>query len=121
MKEIFSNLTRTCYFRLADIPWKRKITARIPLEWTMGQGIDSHTDKLSLQMRVPVVLDLIVRSTRQSTGYQRPLISKECVQFENKIVFVLRKTPTFQIRAKIIYPSQPATLATPKKTCGLRE
>jgi hypothetical protein len=55
------------------------------------------------------------------TIYQRPLISKEGVQFEYKNIFIFRKIPSFQIRAKIIYPSQPANLTTPKKTSGLGE
>jgi hypothetical protein len=95
--------------------------ARILLKRTMGQGIDPRAHKFSLQMRIPVVLYLVIRSSWQTPSYQRPLISKEGVQFENKIVFVFRKIPSFQIRAKIIYPSQPATLTTPKQTCGLGE
>jgi len=95
--------------------------ARVVLKRTMGQGIDPSADKFSLQMRVPVVLYLVVRSSWQTASYQRPPISKEGVRFENKIVFVFRKIPSFEIRAKIIYPSQPATFATTKETCGLGE
>jgi hypothetical protein len=94
---------------------------RILLKWTMVQGIDPHAHKFSLQIRVPVVLYLVIRSSWQTASYQRPPISKECVQFENKIVFIFRKIPTFQIRPKIIYPSKPATFSTPKQTCGVRE
>jgi hypothetical protein len=38
-------------------------------------GVDAAGEELALDLRVPVVLDLVVRSTRQPPGDQRPPVS----------------------------------------------
>jgi hypothetical protein len=44
-------------------------------ERSVRLGVDAAGEELALDMRVPVVLDLVVRSTRQPPGDQRPPVS----------------------------------------------
>jgi hypothetical protein len=44
-------------------------------ERSVRLGVDAAGDEVALDVRVPVVLDLVVRSTRQPAGDQRPPVS----------------------------------------------
>jgi hypothetical protein len=78
-------------------------------------------NKLAFNVCVPIILDLIICSSRQSSSYQRPFISKQAVKFNNDLIFFFSEIASLEVRPQIVYPPQSATLATPKQTCSFGE
>lgn len=72
----------------------------------------AHLHQLPSDVRIPVVLYLIVCSSRQPSSYQGPPVAEEGMELDDEVFFVLGKVSTFDIRLQIIYPSQPATFST---------
>ena len=108
----------------------------------MRLGIDASAEELPLDVGVPVVLDLVVRPPGQSPSYQRPpadtkqasiglpshppimnrrterkkatrlLVSQQAMEFDDELIFLLREIAALEIRPKVVYPPEPAALAT---------
>lgn len=81
------------------------------VERTVGLGIDPACVKLSLDVGVPVVLNLVVCPSRQPCRNQRPLVAEEAVEGDNELVFFVGEVTTLQIWPQVVDPPQATALA----------
>ena len=87
----------------------------------MSSRVDSSVQKLPSYVRVPIVLYFIVCSPRQSSSYQRPLVTEETVEFDDELVFFFGKVTSFKVGAEVVDPPETAAFAAPEKTGGFGE
>lgn len=87
----------------------------------MGLRVEAAADELPLDVCVPVVFYFVVGSSRQSPRNQRPLVSKQAMELDDELIFFFCEISTLEVRAKVVYPSQPTALAAPKQPCGFGE
>lgn len=71
--------------------------------------------ELLLEVSVPVVFNVIVCSLWKVRSYGRPSVAKKSLKVNNHLLFMVSKIPSLNPRAKIISPSQPATLTASKQ------
>lgn len=80
----------------------------------MSSGINSLADQLLAEVSVPVVLYLIVRTSRYPPCYQRPPVAEEAVEAKDEVFFVGGNVTALDGRAKVIHPAKAAALAAPE-------
>lgn len=83
--------------------------------------IDASVQKLPPYVRVPVVLDLVVRSPRQTPSNERPFVTKKAVQFDDDLILFFGEVAPLEVRPQVIDPPEAAALATAEEARGLRE
>ena len=66
------------------------------------------TDGSTLESRIPMVLDSVIRSAREKASYGGPFISMESVSVKDRSIFIFCERPVLHLRAQLITPSQPA-------------
>lgn len=71
-------------------------------------------------MRVPVVLDFVVRALWQAAGYGRPPVSESRMEVEYQLLLLLGEMATLDVWPQVVRPPQPTALATPQQTCSLQ-
>jgi hypothetical protein len=71
-----------------------------------------------LEVRPPVVLDLVVRPTGQAARNRRPPVSPESMELDDDALLLGRDLAALQIRSQIVHPPQPAALATSLQPCS---
>lgn len=85
----------------------------------MSERINAHLLELLLDVSVPVILDLIVCSSREVRGYFRPSVAKLRMEVNDHFLFILGQKASLQVWPQVIGPPQPATLSTPQQSCKL--
>lgn len=91
------------------------------VERPVSGGIDSAVEKLSSDVRVPVILDLVVRSPRQSPRYQGPLVAEEAVELDDELVLVVGEVAALEVGAEVVDPAEAAALAAAEESGGFGE
>lgn len=93
----------------------------IDVDRSVSLGVEAAAEELPLDVRVPVVLDLVVGPPGQSPCYQRPFVSEQTMELDDEVVFFGGKIATLEIGTEVVYPPEPAALATSKQTCSFGE
>ncbi|RWW34513.1 hypothetical protein GW17_00000725, partial [Ensete ventricosum] len=116
----------------------------IDVDRSVSLGVEAAAEELPLDVRVPVVLDLVVGPSGQSPCYQRPseththkharevisskcrdgsskedddiLVSEQAMELDDELVFFGGKIAALEIGTQVVYPPEPAALATSKQT-----
>lgn len=55
----------------------------------VGLGVDAMAEELAFDVGVPIVLYLIICSAWEPAGYERPLISKKAMEFDDQLILFL--------------------------------
>jgi len=80
-------------------------------------GVEAHLDEPLLEVRVPEVLDLVVRPARQVRRDRRPLVAEDGVEVQDGLFFLLRELAPLDVRPQVVGPPQPAALAASVQPC----
>lgn len=72
-------------------------------------------------MGVPMILDLIISSSRQSCCNFGPPIAKARMEINNKLLFIMIEETSFQVGPEVICPAESTTLAAAAETGELRD
>jgi hypothetical protein len=91
---------------------------RSGLEGPVGGGVDAHLPELLLDVGVPVVLDLVVRPSRQVRRDLGPPVAQLRVQVDHRFLLLLRQLPALQVRPQVVGPPQPAALPATQQSCS---
>ena len=87
----------------------------------MGVGINASLPQLLLEARVPEILDLIVSPPGQLCCNLRPPVPKDSMEFNDEVFLLLRERTSLEVRPQVVYPPQPAALATSLEPCEFRD
>jgi hypothetical protein len=75
----------------------------------------TSTTKLLLEVRVPVVLDVVVSALRQVRRDGGPAVPQQRLEVDDEAVLLLGEPAAADARAEVVGPPQPAALAAPRK------
>jgi hypothetical protein len=89
------------------------------LKGLVGDRVDAHLPELLLDVRVPVVLDLVVRPPRQLRRDLGPPVAELLVQVDHRSLLLLRQQAALEVRPEVVGPPQPAALPAPQESCSL--
>lgn len=83
----------------------------------VGVGIQALRNELLLDAGVPEVLDLVVGPAGQVFGNLRPPVAEYPVNVDDCPLLLRRERPPLEVGSQVVYPPQPATLATSLQAC----
>lgn len=63
------------------------VVGRARAESAMGPGVESPAHQFSLDVGIPVVLDLVVRPSGQFCCNQRPLVADKGMKLDDELIF----------------------------------
>uniref|UniRef100_A0A2P2KAJ4 Uncharacterized protein n=1 Tax=Rhizophora mucronata TaxID=61149 RepID=A0A2P2KAJ4_RHIMU len=72
-------------------------------------------------MGVPIIFDLVIGSTREPAGDERPSVAKQGMHSDYKIILISSDVPSLDVRPQIVHPSQSTALSTSEQTCFFRQ
>jgi hypothetical protein len=84
-------------------------------------GVDAEVDELLAKVRVPVVLDLVVRAPREPGGDDGPLVAEQGVEVDDEAVLVGREVAALEVGAEVVDPAEAAGLAAAEQARRLGE
>lgn len=73
------------------------------------------------QFRIPVVLDVVIGSSLEMGGNNRPSASNGLVKRENDVVFFFSEATMLYVRTEVVEPAKAAAFAASFKACFLRQ
>ena len=82
----------------------------------MGHWVDAHSEEALLQVRVPVVLNLVVSAPGEVAGNCGPPVAQQGVQVDDRLLLFGGESAALDVRPQVIRPPQSAALATPRQT-----
>lgn len=65
----------------------------------MGVRVGSLAPESFAKMGVPIVLDLVIGSTRKPTGDERPTVAEKGMQSDDEVIFVGADIPSLNVRS----------------------
>ncbi|RRT57559.1 hypothetical protein B296_00044124 [Ensete ventricosum] len=88
------------------------------LDGSVSLRVEASAEELPLDGCIPVVLDLVKKKKKVITYV---LVPKQAMELDDELVSCRRKVAAPEIRAEVVFPPEPAALATSKQTFKSRQ